>query len=269
MNNNNINPLKNTSSEQTNPIHFSAQGIMKKFGGIDALNDVNFELRRGEVMGLVGDNGAGKSTLMKAISGAQLCDSGAFFINGKEVKINSPHDASRKGIQIVYQDLALCENLDVTANLFLGNEIRYLDNLKIIPRALRPLNHLSMEEQTKAALRKLKVHTITSMRTKIAFLSGGQRQSIAIARATKSDSTIVLLDEPTAALGVSQTKEVLQLVKRLRETNHAVVLISHNLNNIFEVCDRITVMRQGENIGVFDTKNTTPDQIVSSITRGE
>ena len=167
MNNNNINPLKNTSSEQTNPIHFSAQGIMKKFGGIDALNDVNFELRRGEVMGLVGDNGAGKSTLMKAISGAQLCDSGAFFIDGKEVKINSPHDASRKGIQIVYQDLALCENLDVTANLFLGNEIRYLDNLKIIPRALRPLNHLSMEEQTKAALRKLKVHTITSMRTKI------------------------------------------------------------------------------------------------------
>lgn len=159
--------------------------------------------------------------------------------------------------------------MDVTANLFLGNEIRYLDNLKIIPRALRPLNHLSMEEQTKAALRKLKVHTITSMRTKIAFLSGGQRQSIAIARATKSDSTIVLLDEPTAALGVSQTKEVLQLVKRLRETNHAVVLISHNLNNIFEVCDRITVMRQGENIGVFDTKNTTPDQIVSSITRGE
>tara|TARA_B100000749_G_scaffold138528_1_gene106282 strand:+ start:3543 stop:4352 length:810 start_codon:yes stop_codon:yes gene_type:complete len=269
MNNNNINPLKNTSSEQTNPIHFSAQGIMKKFGGIDALNDVNFELRRGEVMGLVGDNGAGKSTLMKAISGAQLCDSGAFFIDGEEVKINSPHDASRKGIQIVYQDLALCENLDVTANLFLGNEIRYLDNLKIIPRALRPLNHLSMEEQTKAALRKLKVHTITSMRTKIAFLSGGQRQSIAIARATKSDSTIVLLDEPTAALGVSQTKEVLQLVKRLRETNHAVVLISHNLNNIFEVCDRITVMRQGENIGVFDTKNTTPDQIVSSITRGE
>ena len=269
MNNNNINPLKNTSSEQTNPIHFSAQGIMKKFGGIDALNDVNFELRRGEVMGLVGDNDAGKSTLMKAISGAQLCDSGAFFIDGEEVKINSPHDASRKGIQIVYQDLALCENLDVTANLFLGNEIRYLDNLKIIPRALRPLNHLSMEEQTKAALRKLKVHTITSMRTKIAFLSGGQRQSIAIARATKSDSTIVLLDEPTAALGVSQTKEVLQLVKRLRETNHAVVLISHNLNNIFEVCDRITVMRQGENIGVFDTKNTTPDQIVSSITRGE
>ena len=269
MNNNNINPLKNTSSEQTNPIHFSAQGIMKKFGGIDALNDVNFELRRGEVMGLVGDNGAGKSTLMKAISGAQLCDSGAFFIDGEEVKINSPHDASRKGIQIVYQDLALCENLDVTANLFLGNEIRYLDNLKIIPRALRPLNHLSMEEQTKAALRKLKVHTITSMRTKIGFLSGGQRQSIAIARATKSDSTIVLLDEPTAALGVSQTKEVLQLVKRLRETNHAVVLISHNLNNIFEVCDRITVMRQGENIGVFDTKNTTPDQIVSSITRGE
>jgi len=269
MNNNNINPLKNTSSEQTNPIHFSAQGIMKKFGGIDALNDVNFELRRGEVMGLVGDNGAGKSTLMKAISGAQLCDSGAFFIDGEEVKINSPHDASRKGIQIVYQDLALCENLDVTANLFLGNEIRYLDNLKFIPRALKPLNHLSMEEQTKAALRKLKVHTITSMRTKIAFLSGGQRQSIAIARATKSDSTIVLLDEPTAALGVSQTKEVLQLVKRLRETNHAVVLISHNLNNIFEVCDRITVMRQGENIGVFDTKNTTPDQIVSSITRGE
>ena len=267
--NDNIKSLKNTSSNQTNPIHFSAQGIMKKFGGIDALNNINFELNRGEVMGLVGDNGAGKSTLMKAISGAQLCDSGSFFIDGKEVKITSPQEASLQGIQIVYQDLALCENLDVTANLFLGNEIRYLDNLKIIPRALRPLNHLSMEEQTKAALRKLKVHTITSMRTKIAFLSGGQRQSIAIARATKSDSSIVLLDEPTAALGVSQTKEVLQLVKRLRETNHAVVLISHNLNNIFEVCDRITVMRQGENIGVFDTKNTTPDQIVSSITRGE
>tara|TARA_B100000795_G_scaffold72504_1_gene51207 strand:- start:5238 stop:6044 length:807 start_codon:yes stop_codon:yes gene_type:complete len=267
--NNNIKSLKNTSSNQTNPIHFSAQGIMKKFGGIDALNNINFELNRGEVMGLVGDNGAGKSTLMKAISGAQLCDSGSFFIDGKEVKITSPQEASLQGIQIVYQDLALCENLDVTANLFLGNEIRYFDNLKIIPKALKPLNHLSMEEQTKAALKKLKVHTITSMRTKIGFLSGGQRQSIAIARAILSDSSIVLLDEPTAALGVSQTKEVLELVKRLRETNHAVVLISHNLNNIFEVCDRITVMRQGENIGTFSAKNTTPDQIVSYITRGK
>lgn len=258
-----------TPLKHTNPIHFCAQGIMKKFGGVKALRDVNFELSRGEVMGLVGDNGAGKSTLLKAISGAQLCDSGTFFIDGKEVKINSPHDASRQGIQIVYQDLALCENLDVTANLFLGNEIRYFDNLKFIPKALRPLDHLSMEEQTKEALIELKVHTITSMRTKIGFLSGGQRQSIAIARATKSDSSIVLLDEPTAALGVSQTKEVLQLVKRLKETNHAVVLISHNLNNVFEVCDRITVMRQGENIGVFDTKNSTPDQIVSAITRGK
>jgi len=267
--NDNIKSLKNTSSNQTNPIHFSAQGIMKKFGGIDALNNINFELNRGEVMGLVGDNGAGKTTLMKAISGAQLCDSGSFFIDGKEVKITSPQEASLQGIQIVYQDLALCENLDVTANLFLGNEIRYFDNLKIIPKALKPLNHLSMEEQTKAALKKLKVHTITSMRTKIGFLSGGQRQSIAIARAILSDSSIVLLDEPTAALGVSQTKEVLELVKRLRETNHAVVLISHNLNNIFEVCDRITVMRQGENIGTFSAKNTTPDQIVSYITRGK
>ena len=269
MNNNNIESGKNISPTQSQLSHFVAKGIEKNFGGIKALSNVNFEINRGEVMGLVGDNGAGKTTLMKAISGAQLCDSGSFYINGKKVKINSPLDASRIGIQIVYQDLALCENLDVSANLFLGNEIRFFDNLKFIPKILRPLDHLSMEQQTKASIEKLKVHTITSMRTKIGFLSGGQRQSIAIARAIESDSSIVLLDEPTAALGVTQTKEVLQLVKRLKETNHAVVIISHNLNNIFAVCDRITVMRQGENIGVFDTKNTTPDKIVSAITRGE
>ena len=266
MNNNTLD-LGNTNSPNSLP-HFVAKNIIKNFGGIKALNNLNFEVSRGEVMGLVGDNGAGKSTLMKAISGSQLCDSGTFFIDGEEVKINSPQDASKYGIQIVYQDLALCENLDIPANLFLGNEKKLFKNLRFIPKFLLPLDHLSMEESAIESMKNLKVSTIKSMNAKIGFLSGGQRQSIAIARAIKSDSSIVLLDEPTAALGVSQTKEVLDLVLRLKETNHAVVIISHNLNNVFEVCDRITVIRQGENVEVFDKLKSTPDQIVSAITRG-
>ena len=266
MNNNTLD-LGNTNSPNSLP-HFVAKNIIKNFGGIKALNNLNFEVSRGEVMGLVGDNGAGKSTLMKAISGSQLCDSGTFMIDGEEVKISSPQDASKYGIQIVYQDLALCENLDIPANLFLGNEKKLFKNLRFIPKFLLPLDHLSMEESAIESMKNLKVSTIKSMQAKIGFLSGGQRQSIAIARAIKSDSSIVLLDEPTAALGVSQTKEVLDLVVRLKETNHAVVIISHNLNNVFEVCDRITVIRQGENVEVFDKLKSTPDQIVSAITRG-
>ena len=250
-------------------LHLVAKKVNKSFDGIKALNDVDFEVNRGEVMGLVGDNGAGKSTLMKVLSGDQLCDKGSFYIEGREIQIKSPQDASKYGIQIVYQDLALCENLDVSANLFLGNEVCHLENIKIIPKILKPLNHLSMEKETKTIIEKLKVNTINSLRTKIRFLSGGQRQSIAIARATKFNSSIVLLDEPTASLGISQTKQVLELIKRLRETRHAVVIISHNLAIIFEVCDRITVMRQGKNVGVFDKEDTKPEKIVSAITFGE
>ena len=234
---------------------------------MEALRGVDFEVRRGEVMALVGDNGAGKSTLMKILAGAYLADEGSFAIDGKPVAIASPHDATDLGIQIVYQDLALCENLDVSANLSLGHEPTK-PGWSFLPRALRPLDDIAMERKALEAVDRLRVRTLTSVRAKVGGLSGGQRQAIAIARAVGAESTIVLLDEPTAALGVAQTEQVLDVVKRLRETGHAVVYISHNLRDIFDVSDRITVLRHGGNVAVYDTQNTNPDEIVVAMTRG-
>ena len=249
--------------------HLKVSGIRKSFGSVEALKDVHFEVQRGEVMALVGDNGAGKSTLMKTLAGAYTADQGEFYVDGKNVAVDSPQSANQLGIQIVYQDLALCENLDVAANLSLGSE-PVIDSgwLNWLPRALRPLDHLQMEKKALKAVGQLQVKTLKSVRSKVEVLSGGQRQAIAIARAVGADSSVVLLDEPTAALGVAQTRQVLNVVKRLRETNHAVVYISHNLSDIFEVCDRITVMRHGENIGVYNTHETNPDEIVVAMTRG-
>lgn len=247
--------------------HLAASGIRKRFGGVEALRGVDFEVRRGEVMALVGDNGAGKSTLMKILAGAYRADEGSFSIDGHEVIINSPHDAADNGIQIVYQDLALCENLDVSANLSLGAEPTK-SGWNFLPRNLRPLDELAMERKALEAVDRLRVRTLKSVRNKVGGLSGGQRQAIAIARAVGAESTIVLLDEPTAALGVAQTEQVLDVVKRLRETNHAVVYISHNLRDIFEISDRITVLRHGENVAVYETGQTNPDEIVVAMTRG-
>jgi D-xylose transport system ATP-binding protein len=249
------------------PPHLHVQGVHKHFGGVHALRGVDFEVARGEVMALVGDNGAGKSTLMKVLAGAHVADEGQFYLDGRPVTVNSPNDASDLGIQIVYQDLALCENLDVAANLSLGNEpVR--KGWGFLPRILRPIDDLAMEVKALRAIDRLQVRTLQSVRARVDGLSGGQRQAIAIARAVGAESSVVMLDEPTAALGVAQTRQVLDVVQRLRETGHAVIYISHNMRDIFEVSDRICVLRHGENIATWRTADTTTDEIVVAMTRG-
>lgn len=249
------------------PAHLRVSGIHKRFGGVHALRGVDFEVARGEVMALVGDNGAGKSTLMKVLAGAYTADEGQFFMDEAAVSINSPHDASRHGIQIVYQDLALCENLDVAANLSLGAE-PVKPGWGFLPRQLRPIDDLEMEVKAQRAIDRLQVRTLSSVRAKVGGLSGGQRQAIAIARAVGADSSVVMLDEPTAALGVAQTRQVLDVVKRLRDTGHAVIYISHNMRDIFEVSDRISVLRHGANVATWEASDTTTDEIVIAMTRG-
>src|SRR2546425_1524969 len=235
------------------------QGINKSFGAVRALTNVDFEVYAGEVVGLVGDNGAGKSTLVKTISGVGPPDSGEIFLEGQPVKITSPQVATRLGIETVYQDLALCDNLDVVSNLFLGRE-------EYSP--IRTLSEIHMERRTLQVLRTLDVK-IPSVRTPVATLSGGQRQSVAVAKSLLRNAKVVLLDEPTAALGVAQTRQVLHMIRRLRDQGLAVVVISHNLADVFEVVDRVVVMRLGRRVGTFDIKTTTPEQIVASITGAE
>jgi D-xylose transport system ATP-binding protein len=234
-------------------------GIGKSFGAVRALSGVDFEVYAGEVVGLVGDNGAGKSTLIKTISGVGPADEGEIFVEGQPVKITSPNIATRLGIQTVYQDLALCDNLDVIANLFLGRE-------ELAP--LRGLKENEMEKRGLAVLQTLNVK-LPSVRATVERLSGGQRQSIAVAKSILRNASIVLLDEPTAALGVAQTRQVLQLIRRLREQGLAVVVISHNLADVFEVVDRVIVLRLGKRVGTFTVKNTTPEQVVAAITGAE
>ena len=258
---------KKTVGRQAPPPHLRVSGIQKRFGGVHALRGVDFEVARGEVMALVGDNGAGKSTLMKVLAGADPASDGQFFIEEKPVSVNSPSDASDLRIQIVYQDLALCENLDVAANLSLGKE-PIKSGWKFLPKLLRPLDDLEMEFKAREAIDKLQVKTLQSVRAKVGGLSGGQRQAIAIARAVGAEGTVVMLDEPTAALGVAQTRQVLDMVKRLRDTNHAVIYISHNMRDIFEVSDRICVLRHGGNVATWRTEDTTPDEVVIAMTRG-
>ena len=249
------------------PPHLWVRGVHKRFGGVHALNGVDFEVACGEVMALVGDNGAGKSTLMKVLAGAHLADAGEFWMDGEQIAINSPHDATDLGIQIVYQDLALCENLSVSANLSLGAE-PVKSGWGFLPRFLRPIDELDMESKAKSAIDSLEVRTLHSMRALVGTLSGGQRQAIAIARAVGTKSSVVMLDEPTAALGVAQTRQVLGVVKRLRDTNHAVVYISHNMRDIFEISDRICVLRHGAHVGTWRTNETKPDEIVIAMTHG-
>lgn len=239
------------------------KGISKAFGAVQALKDVDFEVYAGEVVGLVGDNGAGKSTLVKTIAGVNIPDSGEIYLNGQRVHIGSPSDATRLGIETVYQDLALCDNLDVVNNLFLGREA-----VTIPLGPLSPMNELEMERRTVDVLRQLDVK-IPSVRSLVESLSGGQRQSIAVAKAILRNARVVLLDEPTAALGVAQTRQVLNLIKRLREQGLAVVVISHNLADVFEVVDRVIVMRLGRRIATYDIHTTTPEQVVAAITGAE
>jgi D-xylose transport system ATP-binding protein len=235
------------------------RGVSKSFGSVRALDEVDFEVRAGEVMALVGDNGAGKSTLIKCIAGIYSMDDGEVYSNGEKVSIHGPKDAARLGIEIVYQDLALCDNLDVVQNMYLGREAHDL---------LFRLKEPEMEAETGKVLRGLSVTTIGSIRQQVASLSGGQRQSVAIGRAVMWNSRIVILDEPTAALGVAQTRQVLDLVRRLAEQGLAVVIISHNLHDVFEVADRITVLRLGRSVAIFERSQTTQQEVVHAITAG-
>lgn len=235
------------------------QGVSKAFGAVQALYAVDFEVCPGEVMALVGDNGAGKSTLIKGIAGIYPFDEGTVRFEGREVHIGGPAAAANLGIEIVYQDLALADNLDVVANMFLGRE-----RTKGIV-----LDEADMEEQAQSTLDSLSVTTLQSVRQTVAGLSGGQRQAVAVAKAVMWESKVVILDEPTAALGVAQTRQVLDLTRRLADRGLAVVIISHNLHDIFEVADRITVLRLGQMVDVFRTSETTQQDVVHSITAGK
>lgn len=231
----------------------SLRGICKNFGAVAALTDIDLEIHAAEVVALVGDNGAGKSTLVKVLSGVHQPTSGTVHFHGRPVTISGPSDALKLGIATVYQDLALCENLDVVANLFLGHEMNawHLDEVAMEVRAWSLLNELAAR--------------IPSVRETIASLSGGQRQTVAIARSLLLDPHIVMLDEPTAALGVAQTAEVLNLVERLRDRGHGVIMISHNMEDVRAVADRIVVLRLGRNNGVF-TPDSSNEELVGAIT---
>ncbi|WP_405552006.1 ATP-binding cassette domain-containing protein [Streptomyces sp. NBC_01171] len=242
-------------------VHVSAtpvlalRGVSKRFGAVQALTDVTLEIHAGEVVALVGDNGAGKSTLVKTIAGVHPIDEGVIEWDGKTVQVNKPHDAQNLGIATVYQDLALCDNIDVVGNLYLGREIRrggILDEVEMERRSRELLDQLSIR--------------IPSVRIPIASLSGGQRQVVAIARSMLGEPKLVILDEPTAALGVEQTAQVLDLVERLRERGHAVILISHNMADVKAVADKVAVLRLGRNNGVFEVKSTSQEEIISAIT---
>ena len=246
---------------QASPL-LECRGICKRFGAVEALIDVDFEVYAGEVVALVGDNGAGKSTLIKAISGTQPADSGTFAFEGREVSIRNPADANKLGIETVYQDLALCDNLDAVANLYLGRETA---RPRWLPGPLRVLSEPAMEEHAGERMRDLRVTTIESLRERVGALSGGQRQSVAVARATLWDAKLVILDEPTAALGVSQTGQVLDLIRRLRAQGLGVVVITHNIDVVFEVADRIVVLYMGRRSATFDQRSTTPSEVVSAI----
>jgi D-xylose transport system ATP-binding protein len=235
------------------------KGVSKRFGAVTALDEVDFRVSPGEVMALVGDNGAGKSTLIKCVAGIHPADGGEIFFEGKPVSIHGPKDASGLGIEVVYQDLALCDNLDIVQNMFLGRETL---------TRFRSLNESEMERRARETLTSLSVTTVRSVRQQVASLSGGQRQSVAVAKAVMWNSKLVILDEPTAALGLVQTRQVLDLVKRLGDQGLGVVIISHNLHDVFEVADRITVLRLGQSIAELERAKVTQTQVVEAITAG-
>ena len=247
------------------PYLLSLKGVSKAFGANQALTGVDFEVNAGEVVALVGDNGAGKSTLVKAIAGVQLCDEGSFFFKGEPVKISNPQDAASLGIATVYQDLALCDNLDVVANLYLGREL-FAGGAG---RAAYLIDETTMEQSSLKLLESLAVTTIKDVREHVGQLSGGQRQAVAIARSLLGQPCVVLLDEPTAALGVAQTEQVLMLIRTLRDKGLGVVVISHNLENVFAVADRIIVLRLGRRAASFDVRGVSREDVVAAITGAE
>ncbi|GAA2016118.1 sugar ABC transporter ATP-binding protein [Nakamurella flavida] len=233
-------------------------GVNKSFGAVQVLHDVDLKIYPGQVTALVGDNGAGKSTLVKCVAGIHGIDSGEYLFEGKPVSVGSPRDAAALGIEIVYQDLALCDNLDIVQNMFLGRE----------PKAGLVLDEAQMEIKARETLASLSVRTISSVRQLVSSLSGGQRQTVAIAKSVLWNSKVVLLDEPTAALGVAQTRQVLDLVRRLADNGLGVLLISHNMNDVLEVSDRITPLYLGRVAADVAAKDVTNREIVELITTG-
>jgi D-xylose transport system ATP-binding protein len=236
----------------------SLRNIQKSFGAVHVLRGVDLDVRPGQVTALVGDNGAGKSTLIKGIAGIHAFDEGEYLFDGKPVTVHGPRDANALGIEVVYQDLALCDNLDVVENMFLGRELG----------SAAALDEYAMEARARETLDGLSVRTLQSVRTAVASLSGGQRQTVAIARAVLWNSRLVILDEPTAALGVAQTEQVLLLVRRLADRGLGVILISHNLNDIFEVADDIAVLYLGAMVAQVPRADVTSNQVVELITSG-
>lgn len=246
--------LRSRPTETRTPL-LSLRGVNKAFGAVNALTNIELDVYPGEIVALVGDNGAGKSTLVKILAGAHSADSGTITWRGKPVTISSPIESQELGIATVYQDLALCDNLDVVQNLFLGRETG----------SAFAMNEVDMEKRSWGLLRQLSAK-IPSVRIPIASLSGGQRQTVAIARSLVGDPAVVILDEPTAALGVAQTAEVLNLVERLRENGLGVILISHNMADVQNVSDRVAVLRLGKNNGTFNTRDVSYEEIITAIT---
>ena len=237
----------------------SLRGIAKHFGAVQALKHVDLDIPAGKVTALIGDNGAGKSTLIKTISGIWAPTAGDVFWNGEQVKVHTPGDASSLGISTVYQDLALCDNLDIVQNMYLGHEET---------RGIT-LDEIAMELNTKKVLKELSVSTVKSVRQLVGSLSGGQRQAVAVARAVMRDTQLVIMDEPTAALGVSQTHQVLELIKNLSDRGIAVIVISHNLTDVFKVADRLAVMHLGTLVSSGDISQYDTTSAVELITTGE
>jgi D-xylose transport system ATP-binding protein len=242
------------ASAQAPTAILSLRGVSKAFGAVNALTGIDLDVGAGEVVAIVGDNGAGKSTLVKVLAGVHQADAGSISFNGKEVQINDPSAAIHLGIATVFQDLALCENLNVVENLFLGREM-----------GPWRLNEVSMEVRSWELLQQLSAK-IPTVRVPIASLSGGQRQTVAIARSLLGDPRVIILDEPTAALGVAQTAEVLDMIERLRERGLGVIMISHNMEDVRAVADRIVVLRLGRNNGEFDARTVSSAELVAAIT---
>lgn len=255
--------MNDNSVENDNGYILKVTGIEKNFGAVRALRGIDLVLKYGEVLAIVGDNGAGKSTLVKIISGALVPDKGKIYIEGKEVKIRTPQDSLNLGIQITYQNLALVDCLEIPANLYLGREIC---------KKIMGINFLRLKKMsigTREHLESLGIRTLENVNSKVRDLSGGQRQVIAISRAVFWGNKIIILDEPTAALGVRESKKVLDLVGTLKSKNISVIIISHNLNHVFSVADRVVVLRHGEKVGEKEIKETDGDEVVKLITGAE
>jgi D-xylose transport system ATP-binding protein len=250
--------MTKTSEGQQRTALLSLRGVNKSFGAVQVLRDVDFDVYPGEVTALVGDNGAGKSTLIKCVAGIHPFEDGEMTFEGQPVSIHGPKDANALGIEVVYQDLALCDNLDVVHNMFLGREVK----------SGLTLDETEMEKRAGETLNSLSVRTLRSLRQLVASLSGGQRQTVAIARAVLWNSKLVILDEPTAALGVAQTDQVLKLVRRLAENGLAVVLITHNMNDVFQVADDIACLYLGQMAAQVRAKDVNNTQVIELITAG-